>query len=174
MLDRLFDILIAIWDHLCPVNIVNKFDKGVHLRFGRFLRVLEPGLKWKLPFCDTFIIHWAEDDTISLPSQKLTTKDGKTVSVRGTILYHIDDIQKFALDVNDAQQAICDVAMGLIAENIIQSNYEETVSTQIMNEISKQVRRDCKKWGVYIEYVKIIDLSLSRSFNIFKEGESHL
>ena len=90
------------------------------------------------------------------------------------IIYKIDNIREFLLNCNNAQQVISDVAIGIIAENIIQSNYEETVNIKIMNEISKQVRRDCKKWGVHIEYVKLTDLSLSRSFNIFKETEAHV
>ncbi len=174
MLDRLIDFILNLINEFFPIQIISQYEQGVRLRFGKLVGKCDPGLHFKIPFADQIMTHYAKDDTILLPSQKLTTKDGKTVSVRGVALYHIDDIEVFLLSVNNAQQAISDIAMGLVAENIIQSNYEDTISTKIMNEISKQVRRDCKKWGVYIEYVKLTDLSLSKSVNIFKEEAAHL
>lgn len=174
MFDKLIEWLMSVWEDIWIFKTIQQYELGVKLTFGKFNKVLEPGLHFKWSVCEQILTHNSKDDTILLPSQKLTTKDEKTVTVRGMIIYKIDNIREFLLNCNNAQQVISDVAIGIIAENIIQSNYEETVNIKIMNEISKQVRRDCKKWGVHIEYVKLTDLSLSRSFNIFKETEAHV
>ena len=164
----------SIWKIVWFFKIIREYEQGVLLFCGKFKKVLNPGLHFKWSVFEEIVSHYSKDDTILLPSQKLTTKDNKTLTVTGVVLYRIDDIELFLTKVNAPQQAISDAAMGIIAENIIQSDYENTINIKIMNEISKQVRRDCKKWGVYIEYVKLTDLSLSKSINLFKETESHL
>ena len=164
----------SIWKIIWVFEVIREYEEGVLLRFGKFKKALQPGVHFKLSFLEEIITHYAKDDTILLPSQSLTTKDNKTVTVTGVVLYKIDDIEAFLTLVNTPQQAISDSCMGIIAENIIQSDYEDTVNIKIMNKISIQTRRDCKKWGVYIEYVKLTSLSLSRTINLSKESESHL
>ena len=164
----------SIWKIVWFFQIIREYEQGVLLFCGKFKKTLQPGLHFKWSVFEEIQTHYSKDDTILLPSQKLTTKDNKTVTVTGVVLYRIDDIELFLTKVNAPQQAVSDSSMGIIAENIIQSDYENTINIKIMNEISKQVRRDCKKWGVYIEYVKLTDLSLSKSINLFKETGSHL
>ena len=166
--------LQSIWKIIWFFEVIREYEEGVLLRFGKFKKILKPGVHFKLSFIEEILTHYAKDDTILLPAQSLTTKDNKTVTVTGVVLYKIDDIESFLTLVNNAQQAISDSCMGIIAENIIQSDYEDTVNIKIMNKISIQTRRDCKKWGVYIEYVKLTSLSLSRTINLSKESESHL
>ena len=48
MLDRLFDLLVLIWEAIVPYKIINQYDRGVRLRFGKFKEVLEPKLHWKV------------------------------------------------------------------------------------------------------------------------------
>lgn len=174
MFDKLIEVLVAIWDDIKPIVIVKHYEQAVRLRFGKYIGNWGPGTYFRWPGFTDVIIHYAKDDTILLPSQKLTTKDGKTITTRGIILYYIDDIRLFLTEVNAAQQAISDMAMGVIASTVVSSNYEDCYNDKVMNEISKDVRREAKKWGAYIVYVKLTDISSSKTFNIFKENEAHL
>ena len=174
MLDKLIEVILTFIDDLLPVKIVKTYEEGVKLRFGLFIKDCKPGLHFKIPFIEEVITAYSKDDTILLPSQKLTTKDGKTITTRGMILYYVDDITLFLLSVNNPTQALSDLTMGIISENIINGLHIDCHNDKIMNEISKSVRREAKKWGCYIIYVKLTDISLSKSLNLFNEGESHL
>ncbi len=173
-LDAFISWLQSIWKLIWIFQIVNEYEEAIVLNRGKFKKKLGPGMHFKFSVFEEIITHYAKDDTILLPSQKLTTKDNKSVTVTGMVLYRISDIELFLTAVNKPQQAISDLCLGVIAENIIKTEYTDTISILIMNEISKQARRECKGWGVYVEYVKLTDLSLSKSINIFKESESHL
>lgn len=166
--------LQSVWKIIWFFRIINEYEEGVLFTLGKFRKVLKPGLHFKWSVFEDIQTHYSKDDTILLSSQSLTTKDSKTVTVAGRILYSITDIESFMTKVNSPQQAIADITMGVIAKNIIESNYEETVSIKIMNEISKQTRSRCKKYGVHIEDVELVQLSLSRSVNLFNNHESHL
>jgi len=166
--------LQSIWKQVWFFQTVREFEEAVLLRMGKYYKSLTPGLHFKLSVLDEIITHYSKDDTILLPSQALTTSDGKSVTVTGRVLYAITDIQSFLTKVNAPQQAIADITMGVIAKNIIESEYTETVNIKIMNEISKQTRARCKKYGVHIEDVELVSLSLSRSINLYKEAEGHL
>ena len=166
--------LQSVWKIVWFFQIVREYEEGVLFTLGKFKKVLKPGLHFKWSVFEEIQTHYSKDDTILLPHQALTTMDGKTVTVAGRILYYITDIELFMTKVNSPQQAISDITMGVIAKNIIESNYSETVNIKIMNEISKQSRSRCKKYGVYIEDVELVQLSLSRSVNLFSAHENHL
>ena len=176
MLDKLIDIIIIAWEHIWFIKIINENERGILLRFGKLKKQLSSGMVFKIPFIDQVLIQYVKDDTILLPSQKLTTKDGKTITVTGMILYNVDDVVPFILNASVPTQSITDVAQGSIAEMILSMTYEEIVESleKLSNEISKSVRRDCKHWGAKIQYVKLTDITVSRTFNVFKNSDSHL
>lgn len=174
MFDKIIDLLIAVWKDIWFFQTIYEYEEGVKLRLGKYHKSLKPGIWFKWSVAEKILVHYAKDDTILLPSQKLTTKDGKTITARGVILYKIDDIKLFLTEVNQPQQAISDMAMGMISNNITTGNYEDCYNDKIMNEITKDVRREAKRWGAYVTYVKLTDISLSRTFNISKESESHI
>lgn len=164
----------GVWDDFKPIYFIKEYELGVRLRGGKWKHNLLPGMHLRWPFYDDILTHYAKDDTILLPSQKVTTKDGKSITARGIILYYIDDIKLFLTEVNHAQQAIADMAMGMIATNIVAGDYEDCYNDKIMNEITKDVRREAKKWGAYITYFKLTDISISRTISLTKESEAHL
>lgn len=176
MFDKLLDILILIWNDVWCFNIINENEKGLRLRFGKKNKILEPGLVFKYPFIDTIIKQYVKEDTIILPSQKLMTKDGVSITITGMVLYSVDDIEPFVLNASIPTQTVSDVAAGAISELILEMDYKEILESleKLSHKISIAVRRECKHWGVKLEYVKLTDITTSRSFNIFKNSESHL
>jgi regulator of protease activity HflC (stomatin/prohibitin superfamily) len=176
MFDRIIDLIVLVWNDIWIFKIINVNEKGVRLRFGKVNKIMDAGLAFKLPFVDNIIIQYVKDDTILLPSQKLTTNDGKTITITGMVLYCVEDVQPFVLNASVAAQSIADVATGIISDVILQMTYDEILESldKLSNEISKAVRRECKQWGVKIDYVRLTDITVSRTFNVFKNSDSHL
>lgn len=176
MFDRLLDLIITLWEDIWCLKIVRENNKGVLLRYGKVRRVYEPGLVFKLPFVDDLIIQFTGDDTIVLPSQKLITKDGKQVTVKAVVVYNVVDVIPFTMNVNQAYQSLSDVSSGVISDIILKLDYSELKDNleELNNKASKAVRKEVKKWGAHIDTVSFTDITTSRSFNIFKDGEAHL
>lgn len=172
MLDRLFDLLVLIWEAIVPYKIINQYDRGVRLRFGKFKSVLEPDFHWKLPIFDTIIEHGSVWTTHSMPAQSLTTKDAKDIVVKGIIKYRVVDMKIFALEVWDAVDAISDMVQGIIFDIVKDKTWDELQHEDLKREISRKARIEAKRWGIEIETVTLSDLAKIRSIRLLNDAGS--
>lgn len=53
MLDKFIDLLISLFNDIKPIVFVLEYKKGVMFRAGRFLKILEPGWHFRIPFVDS-------------------------------------------------------------------------------------------------------------------------
>src|SRR4051812_13956814 len=98
-LDTIFEWVVQCYDSIKPYWIVEQYNKGVLLRFGKFVKVLEPGIHPKWPFIDSALEESIVPTTMRLYCQSLVTKDEKNIVVQGIIKYKVIDIQLLLLGV---------------------------------------------------------------------------
>lgn len=158
MIDRLIDVILQFADNIKCWQIIDHYEEGVRLRFGRYVgEILGPGYHWKIPFADEILTIMIKMTTMRLPEQSVTTLDGKVVVVKAIIKYEITDAAQILLEVNDAIDAVADMAQGIVREKIIAANYDDCNSMEFANEITKKVRAEAKKWGILVDVVTITD-----------------
>lgn len=172
MIDKLLDFLLAFLDQFLPFKVVNQTDKGVILRFGKFIKVVEPGIHFKIPFADEILPHTVLWSTMSLSSQSLTTKDKRCVVVKGVIKYRIVDVETFLLEVWDAIDALSDMTQGIIFDIVKEKTWEELQTTDLKKEITKKVRVESKRWGIEVETVTLSDFAEITSIRLLNDSGS--
>ena len=143
---------------------------GVILRGGKFLKVINPGFHFKIPFFDDVLKSVVVVTTLTIPVQSITTKDNKDVVVKSVVKYTIDDIKAFILNVYDAIDAISDTTQAIIKEQITTKTWEQCRNPNVDNEITKKLRVEVKKWGINIEKVTLTDIGIIRSIRLFNEN----
>lgn len=79
-----------------PVNTVVKFvpqqQAWVVERFGKFHRILEPGLAILLPLIDQIrYVKTLKEVAVEIPSQAAITQDNVTINMDGVLYYRIID-----------------------------------------------------------------------------------
>ena len=158
MLDKLFEFLSQWISDLLPVVIVPSYEEGVLLRFGKFKKVLHPGVHFKIPFGDEVIRQHVVVTTLSLPAQSLYTGDKQ-----------ISDVKIFLLEVYDAQDALSDMTLGIIKNIIISLPAEKCIDPELDNILTKKVRTEAKKWGVEIQQVTLTDVAPIRSYRLIND-----
>ena len=168
MFDKLIDFLIDMLDKLMPVFIVNQFDKAVLLRRGIYVKTLDGGMYFKIPFLDEVLTQTYVTTTMNLPAQSLTTRDGKSIVVKAIIKYNIFDVKTLLLETWDAVDAISDTTQGVIKDVIMESNMDE-INMETDKAVTTKARREAKKWGVDIEKVTFTNLGAIRSIRLFNE-----
>lgn len=169
MFDKLVEWLISIWDKLLPYIIIVQQDKGLRLRFGKFKEILDPGIHFKIPFFDYISEQTTVWTTHSMPSQSLTTKDGKDIVIKGIIKYKISDFKTYALEVWDAIDAISDMTQGIIFDIVKNRTWEELQHDDLKNHITRKARQEAKRWGIEIETVTLSDLAKIRSIRLLND-----
>jgi hypothetical protein len=56
--------------------------------------------------------------------------------------------------------------MGKIKKNIMDRTWDECKDPSVDNDIAKQARSECKKWGVAIDDITLINLAEIRSIRL--------
>jgi len=77
--------------HRAGSRIVKQYEKGIILRFGKFHALANSGLTFIMPFTDSIVRVDMREQVISVPPQKLITKDNVTVEVDAVVYYKVVD-----------------------------------------------------------------------------------
>ena len=172
MLDKLIDLLASMWSEACPLQIVDCFKAGVHLRFGKFIRVLEPGLRWKIPLVDKFMLDDVVIDTAYYKPQALTTLDNKMVVVSAVVKYQVVDIKKYLLDIYDRDSVLADSTMMAMKQIVSSFNWESLRhSKEVEKELRSLVAKEVKDYGIKVHRVVFADLSLCRTYRLISDAK---
>lgn len=172
MLDKLIDFILTFIKDILPFFIIKQWERGIILRWGKFLKVVNPGFIWKVPFADSLYESIIITRTVSVPTQSLTTKDGKQIVVKSVVKYHIEDIKAFTMEVYDSKDAILDTAQAIIKEQIIERSWDECRDSKMDGRIAGKLQLAVKRWGIEIEKVTLSSIGLIRSIRLFNETET--
>lgn len=167
MFDKLIDLIIEWIADIIPCIIIPEYKAGVVLRFGKYKKTIEGGFHWKIPFFDNIIQDFICTTTLGLHPQSVTTKDGKSIVVRGIIKYKISDIHNYTILVYDSKDAMSDTTMGIIKETINERDWEDVQKGKIDNLISKRVIKAMEEYGIEVEKLTLTDMAEMKSIRLF-------
>ena len=170
MLDRLFDFVSQVWQHLVPWVVLAEYERGIILRLGRFHRELGPGLHWCIPFgVEECMYDNVVVDTFSLPPQSLTTADDVTIVVRANILWTISNLKTLMLGTESKEGVVYTTTQGAIAQYVAANEWAD-LGVEAWPEIAQLARDRAAPFGIEIQSVEIVDLSRSRSIRLWQPG----
>ena len=170
MLDKLVDLLVRFSMDILPFVIVEQWNGAVQLRFGKFIKVLYPGIHFKIPFFDSIIECPVITQSVNLPSQTLTTLDDESIVLKSIIIYRLRNIQTYLLGVMQANDVLIDTTQGMIRDVVELTTWDDLVD--VNETITNKVKEYVVRWGIEVEAVTITDLGIVKSFRIFGD-EAH-
>lgn len=170
MLDKLVEFLTRFGNQLMPWVIIEEWNGAVHLRFGKWIKTLPPGLHFKIPFFDSIIECPVITQSINLPSQTLTTLDEQSIVLKSIIRYRVSNVRTYLLKVMHATDVLVDTTQGMIRDIVEVTTWEDLVD--VNHQITNEVKEFVVKWGIEVEAVTITDLGIVKSFRIFGD-EAH-
>lgn len=171
MFDRLFDFLALAWQWLIPWVIIDVYEAGVILRFGKFERIVEPGLNFMWPIgIEVCKAETIVRQTSYLDPQSLTSMDGKSVTISGILTYTIVDIKMFLLHIDDGETDVQNMCYGIIADRVEDTDWNDIRSNEFNKEVLKQCRTICAKYcGVKLIAVKYSDKATARNVRLWND-----
>jgi membrane protease subunit HflK len=123
-------ILIA-WLVFDSIVRVNASDTGVVLRFGRFSRLMTPGINFKFPRPVESVITVNIGQTRQTNDQvRMLTKDENIVLVDFNVQYIVTDPQAFAFGVREPDQTLGEVAESAVRTVVGASGMDAILSGQ--------------------------------------------
>jgi regulator of protease activity HflC (stomatin/prohibitin superfamily) len=171
MLDRLFDFLAQVWEWLIPWAVIDQYEMGVVLRWGKFNRVINPGFRWLIPLgIESVKYETVVRQTSYLDVQSLTSLDGKPVTISAILVFTISDIRKFLLDIDEGETDLQNMCYGVIAECVETSNWHDIISMEFNKQVQTKCRRVSENYcGVKLLHVKYSDKATARNIRLWND-----
>jgi regulator of protease activity HflC (stomatin/prohibitin superfamily) len=157
-----FIFIIVVIVVVSGIRIINQYERGVVLTFGRFTGIREPGLRVVLPIIQQLIKVDIRSTPVDVPRQEVITRDNVTINVDAVVYFRIKDAEKAVLETNNyiyatayfAQAALRDVVGNVELDSLLSKR------EQISEEIKQIVDIETDLWGIDVENVKIQNIEL--------------
>lgn len=174
MFDKLIDLIKQFGRFFVVWYILDPYNGALIIRLGKVLKKAKPGWNWLAPFMIDMILECnVKTHTLNVGPQSLMTKDGKQVVISTVITCTVEDVEPFLLQVNGGMTALDDAATGVVSRLVMEHTLEELHAMDIANELTKDVRRFAKPWGVGITRVQLSDFTVMRSIRMLM-SQNHL
>jgi regulator of protease activity HflC (stomatin/prohibitin superfamily) len=174
MFDRLIDTILTFIHLFQFWTVLADYEIGVLLRFGKFSRIMTPGLHLIMPFkVDTVLTDNNVPKPLFLKSQSLTTEDGVGIVVSANVAYGITDPRPFLLEIEGGESMVTLVVQEAIARIVTSYTWDDIVEDtgSILEEIYDQVEAQVKPFGAYIHTLAWRDVVKTRTYRIMQATE---
>src|ERR1700687_5818124 len=150
-------VIFALVTLAKAARTVKQYEKGLITRLGKFHAIAQSGLTFILPFVDDIVRVDMREQVITVPPQKLITKDNVTVEVDAVVYYKVIDPVKSQYEVQDFGYACTTLAQTNLRNLIGDRTLDETlVARDMINTNLRQVLDEATNgWGVKVTRVEV-------------------
>lgn len=157
-------LLIVLFIFLTGLRIIDQYEKGVILTFGRYAGTRDAGLRWIFwPFgIQRMLKVDLRVKAVDVPDQKAITKDNISVNVNAVIYYRVVDSNRAILNVQDFYYAMQQLAQTTMKDIVGQVELDELLSERdkISERIKSIVDKVSDEWGLKVDNIALKDVSL--------------
>lgn len=162
MSPSLIGLILVLIFLLSGIRIIYEYKRAIKFRFGQYVSILSPGIKWIIPFIETIQIVDIRVITSNIESQEVMTEDNVPCSIDGVVFFKVKDPEKAILEVEQFNYAITQLAQAALRDVCGKVELDTILSKreEMGKNIKDIVEEETKEWGIEIIDVKIKDIQL--------------
>jgi regulator of protease activity HflC (stomatin/prohibitin superfamily) len=169
-------VIVVVLFFLAGLKVVNQYEKGVKFTFGKFVGIMEPGLKMVVPIVQSWERVDMRVKAVDVPEQESITKDNVTVGINAVIYYKVSDSKKAIIEVEDYMYAVSQLAQTTMRNIVGEVELDELLSQRdkISGQIQKIIDEATDPWGIKVDAVELKDITLANEMKrvIAKQAEA--
>lgn len=163
--------LQALWRPVQWWVVLAPWEQGVRIRLGKRVKVLCPGLWFKIPFLDRVCVLSVRLRTITDQNQTLSTKDGRTVVLSVGLQFAVRDVRRLFESVSNPEATLRTMVQAKVAQCVSTSHAEELTPARIEEEANKGVA-GFNEWGLSDLRVYVIGFAMVRTYRLITSENS--
>jgi regulator of protease activity HflC (stomatin/prohibitin superfamily) len=140
------------------VRVVPQATARVVERFGRYQRVLEPGLNLVVPFVDRLRTSIdLREQVVTFPPQQVITKDNLVVGIDIVIYFQVTDPRAATYEIANYLQGIEQLAVTTLRNAVGNLQLEESLTSRdtVNSQLGMVLDEATGKWGIKVARVEI-------------------
>ena len=141
---------IVLFVGRAAVYKIHAYERGLHLRGGRFVRVENPGWHVQIPLVDTVLIVEVNERLGYVEQIEAMTSDDVTMNVSLQYTYLVSDPERYALQVSDPERIVFEFVQGKLRDVVNTKGMTEVMhSRSAMNrEVMAALQEKEEQYGV--------------------------
>src|SRR3989344_9662757 len=96
------------------LRVVNQYERGIVLTFGKYTSTRQPGLTWIFPGVQKMIKIDIRITTVDIPQQEAITKDNVPVGINAVVYFQVMRAEEAFLKVQNYSNAISQYAQAAL------------------------------------------------------------
>ena len=136
---------------------IHEYERGLHLRGGRFVGVQQPGWHVQIPLVDTVIIVKTNERLGYVEQIPAMTSDNVTMNVSLQYTYRVTDPEHYALQVDDPERIVFEFVQGKLRDVVNTKAMTEVMNNRaVMNqEVMEALKDKEEQYGVQFVTVQM-------------------
>ncbi len=151
-------ILLAVWLVWDSVHIIQQAERGVVLRFGKYVTTLEPGfnLRWPRPVEQVIKVNVNEVRRQPLSAQ-LLTKDLNLININTIVQFKVKDEYKYSLAVRNPDFSLRESTESALREVVGGQTFDEIIGgrNELVEFVKTQLQKTIDKYDTGLLVVKV-------------------
>ncbi|MGB0356948.1 MAG: SPFH domain-containing protein [Cytophagales bacterium] len=147
------------------IKIVPQSEEWTLERFGRFTKILKPGIHFITPFIERIGVRISRrEHVLDISPQDVISADNVMVKVDGVVFYRAFDTQKAAYGVANLRRAIAQLTMTNIRTLLGEMQLDEMLSNReaLKVKLLAIVDEATDPWGIKVTRVELKDIHPSK------------
>eukprot|EP01119_Soliformovum_irregulare_P014893 TRINITY_DN4123_c0_g1_i1.p1 TRINITY_DN4123_c0_g1~~TRINITY_DN4123_c0_g1_i1.p1 ORF type:complete len:279 (-),score=55.23 TRINITY_DN4123_c0_g1_i1:106-942(-) len=141
-------------------TIINQYERGVTLTFGKLTTVKEPGFRIALPWIQEVSKVDLRTFVRDLSKQDVITSDNISIKVDAIVYFAVFDPAKSICAVQDYEHAVCELAQVKLRESLSHSEVNDILHNRekLSKDILEAVAPTAEEWGIRVSGVQLKDI----------------
>ena len=158
----LFPLALCILMIPATVRINQQWQEAIVLRFGKYIRLVGPGIFFKWPFIERFLRQDIRIQTLDVSKQEVMTKDNISLMADAVVFMKVNNTPKSLMNIVDVKLSVQQYSQTTMRDVIGNVELDGLLARrdEIAERIKEIVDKETDDWGVDILSVNLQNIEL--------------